>query len=648
MPILIPITLFGVVPVILLMFSALPPRRAATVAFIFAYLFLPNAGYSLPGIPDYSKRSALCAAVLLGTVLFRSDWLFAMRLRWFDLPMATWCLCPIASSLTNELGLYDGLSTSNEYIMTWGLPYLIGRIYFTQLEHLRELAIGVVEGGLVYVPLCMWELRMSPNLHRLVYGFDASGWGEVVFGGYRPKVFMTVGLEVAVWMTVASTTGYWLWASGSLTQIRNVPFPGLLIPLITIAVLCKVTGGWILLILGVSLWFLLKWTGSRLPIFALILIPTLYLGTRSTGIWSGDQAVSLVRTLLNERRAESLGVRLFNENQLAAKALIRPVFGWGGWARARIKNEAGKDVSLTDGMWIIALGNNGLVGLISFYSALLLPSGLLVLRYPAHALRTPTVAPVCVLATVVNLYAVDCIANAMVNPIYFLVLGGVLGVLGKVRNEETLSTNLQKNIYNNLINLKISNNAIDYNPREEAAIRLGLLGRSLLEQGRLQEAEEAWRTALQHWAGLATDYPDDLEYRKCWLDGLNDSAWSQLTLPQVEERDVSRAIRLAEQVVGLEPENATYWNTLGIAYFRLGDWKGSLRALERSIQFGSGGTSFDYFFLAMACWNQGDKGQARLWYARANNWMDAHNPKHVELLRFRAEANALIDVDRGQ
>jgi hypothetical protein len=315
MLLLVPITLFGWIPAILLIFSALPPRRAVTVAFIFAWLFLPYAGYDLPGFPDYTKKSATSMGVLLATVLLRSDWLFSLRPRWLDLPMATWCLCPIASSLSNGLGLYDGLSASFDYFVTWGLPYLIGRVYFSRLEHLRELAIGIVEGGLVYVPLCLWELRMSPQLHRQVYGFEPNGWGEVVYGGYRPKVFMSLALEVAVWMTAASTTGFWLWASGALHQIKGVAFSRLLVPLLITTVLCKVTGGWLLLILGLSLWFLLKWSGSRLPVILLILVPTLYLATRSTGLWSGDHAISLVRTLVQRKSvgregAPTPGVRL--------------------------------------------------------------------------------------------------------------------------------------------------------------------------------------------------------------------------------------------------------------------------------------------------------------------------------------------------
>ena len=166
MTILIPITLFGWIPVVLMIFSLLPPRRAVITAFIFAWLFLPMAGYNVPGLPDYTKRTATSLAVLLGMALFHSNLLFAFRPRWFDLPIVVYCcLCPIASSLSNSLGFYDGCAAALATSVTWGLPYLIGRVYFTRLEHLRELAVGIVVGGLICLPLCWWEMRMSPQLH---------------------------------------------------------------------------------------------------------------------------------------------------------------------------------------------------------------------------------------------------------------------------------------------------------------------------------------------------------------------------------------------------------------------------------------------------------------------------------------------------
>ena len=179
-------------------------------------------------------------------------------------------------------------------------------------------------------------------------------------------------------------------------------------------------------------------------------------------------------------------------------------------------------------------------------------------------------------------------------------------------------------------------------PRVEAAARLAALGRALMDHGRTREAEESWHAALHHWAELVADHPDDVVHRERWLDGLNDAAWSLVALPEREPQLVARAIQWAEEAIEQEPRKAAYWNTLGIAYFRAGEWKASIHALERSVEQGTGGTSFDYFFLAMAYCRQGDKQAASHWHHLANDWMDQHNPEHEDLLRFREEAGSLI------
>jgi tetratricopeptide (TPR) repeat protein len=655
MTILVPITLFGWIPVVLMIFSMLPPRRAVVVAFVAAWLILPMAGFNVPGFPDYTKRTATSLAVLLGLALFHSNLLLSLRPRWFDLPMAVYCLCPIASSLSNNLGLYDGCSAALVYCVGWGLPYLIGRACFTQLEHLRELAVGIVVGGMVCVPFCWWEMRMSPQLHFTLYGFTSGGFAPMYYGAFRPKLFMSCALELGLWMTATATTGFWLWASGSVKQLHGYPLGQLLFVLIVTTILCRVTGAVMILILGLSLWFLLKWSGSRLPAVCLILLPVLYITTRVSGNWTGEQAVGLIRMVINDTRADSLKFRMENENVLAEHALHRPLFGWGGWGRNFANDREGKLLTTVDGMWIFALGCNGLTGLISYETALLLPMVWLVRRYPVRTWRTPTLAPAVALATLAVHSSIDGLANAFVVPVYYLALGGVTGTLGlmarpgassQVRPGGAELSELLDHLQNSTSARTLAysgEHLAGPDPREEAAIQFGSLGRSLMDHGMVREAEEAWFSARRLWAELASDYPDDPEYRRCWLDGLNDSAWALIAHPGLDDRDLASTIQLAEQTVTLDPETATYWNTLGIAYFRAHDWKAAIHALGQSTELGGGGSSFDFFFLAMAWWQEGDREQAHHWYLRGNAWMEEHSPDHELLVRFREEAAALLD-----
>jgi tetratricopeptide (TPR) repeat protein len=620
--------LLGWIPFTLFIFAILPPQRAVITAFILGWLFMPLASFGLSGLPDYEKRSAICISVLLATLLFHSDVLLRLRPRWVDLPMAVFCACPIASSLNNGMGLYDGLSMTSSNLVMWGLPYIIGRAYFTRLEHLRELAIGFAVGGLIYAPFCLWETRMSPQLHLNVYGFT-TGWGEIKYGGYCPKVFMNNGLELAMWMITTVVVGFWLWASGSLKRLRDLPFDRLLLGLLVVAVLCRGTGATFLLTVGIALWFALKWTKLRLPALVLLTFGPLYFITRSTGLWSGRETSDLVRMVVNQTRADSLLFRLMNEDMLAAKALQRPLFGWGGWGRNRVFDEEGRDLTITDGYWIIVLGNFGVVGLTSWTASLLLPMGIMVKRYPAPSWRDPSLAVPAVLSIILNIHLIDCTANAFPNSVYILSLGAVTEVLALLRPPARRAPAPT-------VTLAVNN------PLRSSAIRHDWLARSLKQQGQTLEAEAAWLSAQRAWSRLAAESPDVPEYRQHWLDSYNDLAWLLLTTSDWGQHNVSRAILLAEKAVERAPECGTYWNTLGIAYFRAGDWKAAIAALERSIASDGGGTSFDFFFLGMAYWHQGDEAQAHLWCARADDWMEKNRPGHADLLRFRAEATSLL------
>jgi hypothetical protein len=58
----------------------------------------------------------------------------------------------------------------------------------------------------------------------------------------------------------------------------------------------------------------------------------------------------------------------------------------------------------------------------------------------------------------------------------------------------------------------------------------------------------------------------------------------------------------------------------------------------------SGGDSSDWFFLAMAHWQLGNKEQARQWYEQACKWMDKNKPADEELKGFRNDAATLLGI----
>ena len=422
---LVPFTLFGWIPFVILLFVLLPPRRAVIAAFLLAWLFLPMAGYGVPGLPDYTKMSATTAGVLLGAALFDPDRLLSFRPRWVDIPMFVFCTSPFITSYLNGLGIYDGCSEIVRQFVTWGLPYLIGRVYFSDLEGIRELAIGIFIGGLIYVPFCWWEIRMSPQLHRWVYGFrQHSFFQNMRDGGYRPMVFMQHGLMVGAWMGATTLIGVWLWRARTLRQVWDVPMYVLVPAMILTVYLCKSRYAMLLLIIGVGALYMVTWTRLRVLIVLLLMIPPIYMIVRAEGMVTGDGMISMARDMFNEERAESLAYRLNNENILAERALERPYFGWGSWGGYRVTDEYGKDL-ITDSLWIITLGSRGIVGVSALTAMLLLPMLLVCYDWRVQFWTHPLVAPVVVLGMMVALYMFDHLMNGMVNPIFMLACGAV-------------------------------------------------------------------------------------------------------------------------------------------------------------------------------------------------------------------------------
>lgn len=428
----IPLTMFGWIPLIILLFAKFPARRAVIGGFLLAWMFLPQYSYGITGLPDYTKVSAMSAGILLGTALFNREIFLQVRVNPLDAPILFWCLVPLCTSLANGLGAYDGASVTLGRLTMWGLPYLIGRLYFNDRQALTELTFGIFLGGLCYIPLCLWEVAMSPRLHKTVYGFHPHDFGQSKRGGgWRPVVFMEHGLMTAMWMVTAWLSGYQLWRAGWLNRAfpawRGVWGPAVLLLLITV-ILCKSTGALGLLLLGVVVLHGVHATRKSLPILVLIAIPLFYVLTRGTGAWDGQNLINAVSRVATAERTGSLAFRLENENILAVKAKERPLLGWGEWGRSFVRDDDGKVLSVPDGMWILAFGKSGLVGLAAVLLTLLLPPLLFLHRYPPARWRDPPVAAITVAPLLMCLFTIDSLFNDMFNPLIVILAGGLTGL----------------------------------------------------------------------------------------------------------------------------------------------------------------------------------------------------------------------------
>jgi serine/threonine protein kinase len=122
---------------------------------------------------------------------------------------------------------------------------------------------------------------------------------------------------------------------------------------------------------------------------------------------------------------------------------------------------------------------------------------------------------------------------------------------------------------------------------------------------------------------------------------LNNFAWLMVIQPKPPVGDAKQGLEIAKLAVAKAPENGGLWNTLGVAHYRTGNWSEAVNALNQSRVLRKGGDSYDFFFLAMAHWQSGDKDQARDWYKKATAALPKN--KNPELARVHEEAKKLVE-----
>jgi hypothetical protein len=445
---LTPYLIVGWLGVAWLLFRRLPAHVAVLIVVVAGVLFLPElhatgrtadtpSALPLP-VVKFSKSNTIGYALLLGSLVFdRRRWATVYP-RWFDVPMALWCAAPLLATIVNGLGPYGGLYESAtvtlNQLLVWGVPYWFGRLYFGSRDGLQALAAAVMLGGLAYVPLCLFEQNFGPELHRWLYGYYQHDVKQAIRGsGFRPMVFMEHGLAVAFWMMTASLTAFWLWHEGTYRAFsyhprrRAVTMGLVVLVLVVTTVLCRSAGAIVLGVVGGTALVIARRFRVVLPLVVLIAVPPLYLAARATDTWTGHEPAAVWAEYFGAERAESLDFRLKQEAQLLDRAREKAIFGWGLSGKWRIEGRRGEDVTVSDSLWIITFATTGAFGLVTLVTAVLLPAGRYLWYNPPRRWQGSVDAPAVVLATVLILYMLDHLVNAMLNPVFMLAAGGLAG-----------------------------------------------------------------------------------------------------------------------------------------------------------------------------------------------------------------------------
>src|SRR5262249_17865314 len=126
---------------------------------------------------------------------------------------------------------------------------------------------------------------------------------------------------------------------------------------------------------------------------------------------------------------------------------------------------------------------------------------------------------------------------------------------------------------------------------------------------------------LQQYAQALADYEGVIRLQDRDPQAYANMAWI-LTTADPKYRDPLQALQMATKAVELAPREASYWTALGAAHLRAGEGQAALTALDRSMKLSQGGDGSDWFFVAMAHWQRGNKQEARKWYDRAVAWLE--------------------------
>jgi serine/threonine protein kinase/tetratricopeptide (TPR) repeat protein len=203
------------------------------------------------------------------------------------------------------------------------------------------------------------------------------------------------------------------------------------------------------------------------------------------------------------------------------------------------------------------------------------------------------------------------------------------------------------------------------------------LGTLFQATDRPQQAEAAYRRALTILEKLADEFPSDAGHRRTLAIGylnlgnlhtlarrpqeaalayrqglkiesanaaLCDAlAWHLTTNPDPQGTGASEAVGLARRAVELAPQSGPYWKTLAMARGGAGDYQGVIEAFEKSMELRKGGDGFDWFYLAGAHAQLGDKEKARQCYERGVRWMEENRPEDQILRRFRAKIEQMLN-----
>jgi hypothetical protein len=424
------------VVVCVVLFLRRPGPDAAVIALVGGWALLPTGRYpasvfvqpvgtggsmpslALPVDPLVNKATAIGLGCLAGVLLFAWPAVRRLRPAWVDLPILAWCLVPVDSALANGLPATEGLAQARYLVLTWGVPYLLGRVFLTDPSTLRKLPLALVLAGLLYLPLCLVEFVQPPFLYTTIYGPHPYQLVSERYVGWRPMVFLEGGNQLGMWMASAAVSAAWLWRAGRINAFAGLPAGPVTAALVSANFLFQSFTA--IVVMLVSLAFLLV-SGQKRPVrmgsrrawmIAIFLVGMVVcvaaFGLARRASDPGFRA--LVRGAFGAVGKGSLPWRLARYLDQIPRFAQRPILGWSrpDWSADHTFVDP-----ISTGLWFHTLGRYGLLGLACSTAVLLGPVVRVLRRLPARSWHTPAGSVPLLTALLLAINLADSLLNSM-------------------------------------------------------------------------------------------------------------------------------------------------------------------------------------------------------------------------------------------
>lgn len=433
--------LYLFLPFAVLMYFRFRPAIATIIVLVGGTMFLPERILlEIPALPRLDKQSVTTAGALIGCLIKCPKALMRARpFRLADLVILFGIFSFLGTVATNQEMLWypardwiprenwwNGLSVVFSDIMHLYFPFLIGRAIFRTSKDIKDLLTGYAIGALILSPLIPVEVRLSPQIHRWIYGFMPHDFLDSERGGgaFRAMLFMVGG-----GLALAMLTAQGIVSAAALSKVKKriwiLPRKLIAPYLFGVLLLMRSLAATIYAITFQLAVAYLKPRTQTLLAVLLACAAMAYTPLRLIGAFPTETLVAVAKDI-NEFRAISLKYRFDQEVYLIQKARQKLWLGWGEFERSHAFNRMGIETP-PDGGWIVALGTRGIPGVILLFAPFAMAifsarAGIKRVRDPSDRILLGA------LSLMTTMYMVDLLPNSLFSHLGILVAGALFGL----------------------------------------------------------------------------------------------------------------------------------------------------------------------------------------------------------------------------